>query len=265
MWKVETITDTTDYTIRDSIYELSDNSLAAIRIPGIYTNNEIDVILDNIEDEGVAWYENFELKQGRIGICATEFASRESGKDAYFSAEAEWSQKRDRIFPGALAPVQRMMDIFSPEFSTAIAREPSQNDAKYFTGLIRAMKQESTTHFDYAPHQLPGWQVAQAAAQFAVVTYLQTPENGGGLTVYNRQWQLDDDKFNKDMLHKGPEGFEQRFLKNEDSATIKPEAGEMIIFNSRNFHKVEKVASSLTRYSINSFMSLSGDKLEFWN
>lgn len=265
MWPVETLPNDDTLEIRDSIHKLSTNEIGVIRIPGIYTDKEVSTIVENIDQQGVSWYPNFEQKQGRIGICATEYVSKDSGKEAYFALEAKASEVRDRIFPGQLDPVKKMMSVFSHGFDISLAKEPSLDNARYFTGLIRAMAQKSTTHFDFAPRQLPGWQVAEAEAQFAVITYLQMPETGGGLTVYNRQWVQADDEFDKDTAEKGPKGFENDFLDDDDSITVSPSTGEMVVINSRNFHRVEAIVSKLARYSINSFMSLSEDKLVLWN
>ena len=265
MWSAETISGEDSDEIRNGIYELSDNTMAAMRIPNIYTAEEVDTIVDGIDHQGVLWYPNFEFKQGRIGICATEYVSKINGKEAYFLLEAESSKTRSEIFPTDLDPVRKMIDTFSPGFDTSVAEEASLGHAKYFTGLVRAMGQESTTHFDFAPHQLPGWQVAEAEAQFAVVTYLQVPGSGGELTIFNRTWEQDDEEFNQDVEEKGPKGFEKQFLDDAESVVLAPNPGEMIVFNSRNFHKVEDMVSQVARFSINSFMSLSNDKLYLWN
>ncbi len=265
MWQIETASEVDNHEIIGSLDRLSDNSVAALRIPHVYTTEEVDSIVANVDLQGVLWYPGFEHKQGRIGISATEYVSKEDGKNAYFALEAEASVVRDRIFPGELDPVKKMIDIFSQGLDTSIAEEPSLDNAKYFTGLIRAMVQESSTHFDFAPQQLPGWQVARSQAQFAVITYLQMPEVGGGLTVYKRPWEPSDEEFNMDTAEKGPNGFDKEFLNDDESITIVPNAGEMIVINSRNFHKVEGIISLVARYSINSFMSLIDNKLYLWN
>jgi hypothetical protein len=91
------------------------------------------------------------------------------------------------------------------------------------------------------------------------------PDEGGGLTVYNHPWAQEDESFNKDVKEKGPRGFEKEFLDSVESVTIMPNMGEMVVFNSRNFHRVERIVSQVARYSINSFMSLSDDTLRLWN
>lgn len=264
-WEVVTITDRSTFDVNRVVRMLADGDIAAVRIPGVYASEEIDVVVSNIQKQGVHWYPNFEFKQGRIGICATEYTSKINGKEAYFILEPESSRIRDAMFPGDLSPVKRMVDVLSQNMEVGLATEPSMNGAQYFTGLVRAMLYKSTTHFDYAPKQLPGWWVAGAEAQFAVVTYLQLPGAGGELTVYNRQWQEEDESYNHDVKEKGPRGFDSDFLNGVESVTIAPNPGEMIIFNSRNFHEVAGIESEKTRFSINSFMVLKDGGLHLWN
>jgi hypothetical protein len=264
-WEVNDVHSSNSVRLRKSIELVAANKIAGIRISNVYEKEEIQIIVQNISKQGVVWYPNFEFKQGRIGICATEYHSKIHGKEAYFILEAENSKVRNHIFPGNLDPVERMINIFSLAYETHLATEPQMNDSKYFTGLIRAMRHESTTHFDYAPHQLDGWWVSGTEVQFAVVTYLQTSEEGGELTIYEHQWEENDDVYNKDINEKGAQGFDDKFLKNSTAIKISPKEGDMIIFNSRNFHKVERVNSERIRLSINSFMSLKDEKMYFWN
>ncbi|MDP3982980.1 MAG: 2OG-Fe(II) oxygenase [bacterium] len=264
-WKVIDVDGVTSFDAGKIIPLLASNKLAAVRIANFYSKNELDSIVQNIKKQGILWYPNFEFKQGRIGICATEYHSKINGKLAYFTLEPENSKIRNEIFTGILEPVNRMINIFSNSYKTSVAKEPNIENAQYFTGLIRAMQHESTTHFDYAPHQLPGWWIAGSETQFAVVVYLQLPESGGGLTIYERQWKAGDDIYNKDAHEKGPKGFEDTFLKDLNLVKIYPKEGDMIIFNSRHFHKVEGIDSERIRLSINSFMSLRDGELYFWN
>lgn len=265
MWTAEKVDRANQTEISLSLERLANGTQAAMRIPGTYTPEEVDVLVGNICAEGVSWYPHCEFEQGRIGICATEYASKINGKEAYFLLQKEATKLKDRMFPGALDPVKKIIDIFSPAFDISVAQEESLDGAQYFTGLVRAMKRESTTHFDFAPNQLPGWQVSDAKTQFAVVTYLQLPGTGGQLEVFNRLWQPTDEVFNNDKLEKGPYGFSEKFLGGVASVEITPEPGETIIFNSRNFHKVKAMLGDAARLSINSFMTLSEDKLRIWN
>ena len=265
MWSVETISSEDGDRIKDAVHELAGNNLAAVRIPGVFTGEEIDTVVSNINQQGVTWYPNFEFKQGRIGIGATEYASKINGREAYFLLEAESSRTRDKVFPGELDPVGRWTDIFSQGLETSVAVEPALGNARYFTGLVRAMMLESTTHFDHAPKQLPGWWVSQAPTQLSAVTYLQMPGSGGELTVYDRLWKEEDEQYNRDVREKGPNGFDGSFLADADSVTVEPNAGEMIVFNPKNYHRVQGITSEVARLSVNTFISVSDDTLHLWN
>jgi 2OG-Fe(II) oxygenase superfamily len=264
-WEVAEVFDMSIFDVKALLKMIAVDELAAIKIPNIYSILEIKTIISNIDKQGVMWYPNFEFKQGRIGICATEYDSKINGKEAYFTLEAESSKVRNNIFPNNLDPIKKMTDIFSSGYEISVATEPNMDNAKYFAGLVRAMQYESTIHFDYAPHQLQKWWVAESEVQFAVVIYLQMPGTGGELTIYEHQWKESDDKYNKDIDEKGPKGFDETVLKNSNSVEIHPQEGDMIIFNSKHFHKVKKIDSDRTRLSINSFMSLKNEKLYLWN
>jgi hypothetical protein len=264
-WESIELDTVSSFNARELLPRLASNEIAAVKISNIFTIDEVQEMAGNIKKQGVHWYPNFEFKQGRIGICATEYHSKVNGKLAYFALQPEQSKIRNNMFPGTLDPVARMFDVFSDAYAVSVATEPNLENANYFTGLVRAMQHESTIHFDYAPHQLPGWWVSETEAQFAIVIYLQMPGSGGGLTVYNHPWEIADDKYNKDIHEKGPRGFEETVLGGINSTTINPSEGDMVIFNSRNFHKVEALDSDRARFSVNTFMSLKDDKLYFWN
>lgn len=264
-WRIVNITDLTLFDVKKSINLLAEGKIAAIKISNVYSPGEVKRIVKNIQSQGIKWYPNFEFKQGRIGISATEYCSKPNGKKLYLSLEEENSIIRNTIFNNSFDPIQKMTSLFSSGFETSIARESSLGNAKYFTGLIRAMGSESTTHFDYAPHQLPKWWVSTTQVQFAVVIYLQMPGSGGDLKIYKRKWEDSDEKYNRDIVEKGPHGFEENFLEKTPSIKIHPREGEMVIFNSRHFHKVEANNSRKIRFSINSFMSLKDGKLYLWN
>ncbi len=264
-WKVKKIESKNDFDPGILLPQLANNDIPAIQIANFYSPDVLDTIVKNIFSQGILWYQNFEYKQGRIGVCATEYYSKLNGKAAYFALEPEHSRIRENIFSTTLDPVNKLIELFSISYKTNIAREPTMGNLKYFSGIIRAMQQKSTAHFDYATHQLPGWWVSNMEAQFGIVIYLQMPELGGELTIYNRPWIPEDDKYNQDVEEKGPKGFDEGLLKNVPSTTITPHVGDVIIFSTRNFHQVDGINSDTIRLTCNSFVSLKDNKLYLWS
>ncbi len=264
-WEIKTTAYGENFEPRKMLPLLSSNQIAAVKVTNFYHPVELAVIDKNIDRQSIAWYVNSENKQGRIGISATEYHSKENGKALYFSRVAEATATLEKIFHGVPDPIQKIIGTFSADYKITIAQEPSMNQAQYFTGLIRAMGAKSTLHFDYAPVQLPGWKVAESEEQFGLVLYLQMPNAGGELNIYNHPWVSEDEVYNKDILEKGPNGFDPTFLENEKPTRVFPASGDLIIFRTRNFHQIDSIRSSQIRLTFNSFMTLKDDTLSLWS
>ncbi len=264
-WGVRTLTSDIESEIGSLLPLLARNSIAAIRLPGFLTQEELDGCVKNIGQKNIAWYANKEYQQGRIGISTTEYHHKQNGKSLYFELAPQASAVRDEIFHGMTNPIEKIIKLLSTSYKTSIATESSMDDAPYFAGLIRAMGAKSTLHFDYAPNQLPGWDVSKSEEQFGLVLYLQMPAEGGELMIYNRPWSPADDLHNKDVGQKGTYGFDPVFLRDEIPVKVSPVAGDLIIFRTRNFHQVEKIDSDKPRLTLVSFITLQGGSLSLWS
>jgi hypothetical protein len=247
--------------------ELSNNEIAAIKIGQFLGKEELDVIKTNMQDKTIAWYANKTNEQGRIGINATGFSHQPEGKKKYFDATPAAEQDRDEIFEGTRSPINKILEFFSSGFDAKIATEPELAEARYFSGLIRAMGAKSTLHFDYAPKQLPGWSVADADEQFGLVLYLQMPAAGGELNIYDHPWSPEDEQHNNDHAEKGTFGFNEGFLGDTPYASVLPSEGDLVVFKTRNFHQVDEIKSDKPRLGLTTFMSLSqkAGALSLWS
>lgn len=245
--------------------ELARNEIAAIKIGHFLCERELAIIKTNMEDKTIAWYANKTNQQGRIGINATGFSHEPDGKEKYFDATPAAEEDRDKIFEGTLSPVNKILEFFGCGFDTKTATEPELAEARYFAGLIRAMGAKSTLHFDYAPKQLPGWNVANADEQFGLVLYLQMPEAGGELNIYDHPWTPEDENHNHDHVEKGTFGFTEGFLGDTPYASVLPSEGDLVVFKTRNFHQVDEIKSDKPRLGLTTFMSQQGGTLSLWS
>lgn len=245
--------------------ELARNEIAAIKIGHFLVEQELAVIQTNMQDRTISWYANKTNQQGRIGINATGFSHLPDGKKKYFDATPAAEEDRDAIFEGTHSPINKIVEFFSHGFDTKIATEPELAQARYFTGLIRAMGAKSTLHFDYAPKQLPGWSVANADEQFGLVLYLQMPAKGGELNIYDHPWTPEDECHNNDHVEKGTFGFDEDFLGDTQYASVLPSEGDLVVFKTRNFHQVDEIRSDKPRLGLTTFMSRQADALALWS
>jgi hypothetical protein len=265
VWRVEKLELAESALICSFLLSLASNEIAAIQIPQFLSEEELALVVENMRKQTVAWYANKENKQGRIGISATEYHYKEDGKRTYFDLAPQAAANRDQIFEGIPNPIGRIIKLFSEQYGVSIATEPSMQDAEYFAGIVRAMGAKSTLHFDYAQNQLPGWSVSDTEEQFGLVLHLQAATEGGELSVYNRPWEPEDESNNKDIGQKGTYGFTEGFLGDTPHATVKPSAGDLIVFRSRNFHQVEDIKSDNPRLTLTVFMSLKDGALYLWS
>lgn len=245
--------------------ELTRNEIAAIKIGSFLCEEELAVIGTNMQEKTITWYENKANRQGRIGINATGFSHLPDGRKKYFDATPAAEEDRDEIFEGTRSPIDKILGFFGNGFDAKIATEPELAQARYFAGLIRAMGAKSTLHFDYAPQQLPGWNVANADAQFGLVLYLQMPKVGGELNIYDHPWTLEDERYNNDHVEKGTFGFDEDFLGDTPYASVLPKEGDLVVFKTRNFHQVDEIKSNKPRLGLTTFMSQQAGTLALWS
>lgn len=264
-WGVERLTSENSAEACELLPALAANEIGAIQIGQFLGRQELDVIIGNMSNQSIAWYENKQNQQGRIGINATGFGNEMDGKKKYFDLTPQAEVARDEIFAGTQSPIDKIITFFSNEHTVSIATEPEMQNARYFAGLIRAMGAKSTLHFDYAPNQLPGWSVSDAEEQFGLVLYLQMPTEGGELTVYNRPWQPEDEEHNNDIGQKGTYGFTEDFLGDTPHTSIRPLEGDLVVFKARNFHQVGEIKSDKPRLGLTTFMSLKDGSLSLWS
>lgn len=102
--------------------------------------------------------------------------------------------------------------------------------------IARELNHSVLIHADFANFISPTWAISKIIAQYAWNIYLTDPGEGGETTVYNRPREKEDDKH----ILKNTYGYDPELVKNVELVKFKPQVGTLMLFNSRNFHAVEK-------------------------
>lgn len=189
---------------------------------------------------------------------------KEQGIDSmrsYYALVEESKSLTRQVFSPYVSPLdkfRRELDKRWPPGSSSL----NLGVGEMFSGLLRILTGEVLAHEDklerdhgVLPEQL-GY-----IAQFAINTYIKTPESGGDLRLWDRS--LDDEQY--DAMRGATYGIAHDELGPPD-ACIVPQAGDLIIFNSRKLHGVGN-SEGRKRISMSSFMSYCGmDKpFYFWS
>jgi hypothetical protein len=193
----------------------------------------------------------------RLGISQYQQGLR-SSKEEYFRLAKDVSKNFDAIFAQSFSALQRLIErLNGAGFDAAIMHEPGFGD--YFAGSGKLRNGFSPIHVDYAPQDSQDWAVGASIAQLAWNFYLQVPDAGGELLLWDKTWQPADDAHQvKDNYF-----YSEEVVKTLPVLKIKVVPGEVVIVNSRCFHAV---AESENRLAYGSFISVFPDHtLRLWS
>ena len=245
-----------------SLEELFKNQLPAIRVRNFLSASQCERLVSAAEKLGFDYYENVTPPIGRIGI--TQFESSQKEPETYFSKVKEACAKRDKVYSTAgtdvLKSVVKVVRSVS-SLHAGVAHDSSRGE--YFAGLIRQINQ-AHLHFDFAKFDAPGWYISGIGQQLSWNIYVSVPQRGGELVVHELPWK--QEIYEKFLMpgHSGSYGFEEELVSNVRRVDIAPAIGDLVIFNTRNFHQVK--AGEGKRISISSFFGKhSNGKIVFWS
>jgi hypothetical protein len=236
----------------DTLEQLIHNEIPAIRVQHFATREECHSLANSTETVGFDMYENVEPPIGRIGI--TQF---EHGFDRrrYFGSVPGAYSKQHAAFSTTFNPIQRMHSLLKPLLPGPIhvAFEPTLN-SQYFAGLLRQIN-TALLHVDWAPLDAPGWAIGGVVAQLAWNLYVRAPEVGGQCVVHNRLWTPEC------QLEKLPNsyGYSANLVAPVPNIHLAPTVGDVVIFNSQNFHEVLPGGEPGERLTVSSFIGFMRD------
>ena len=200
---------------------------------------------------------------------------------------AEPLQQLDRYYTQAVPAIQAIRSCFAPHVNPIDALR-LQLDEQWPTGahverldgergammvgLVRVIPPHKTVlahqdHLDWDMHGSPLFAQSSVlqqplAAQLTANVYLQMPAEGGELCL----WSSTCSRAEYDDLSDGDYGVRDAEAKlGPPDVVLRPEVGELILFNSNRFHSIRK--GSEERVSISSFIGYRGTQqpLTMWS
>jgi hypothetical protein len=162
-----------------------------------------------------------------------------------------------RIFESSFDPFQRFAAALQANSPSPVRLAWEDTTGEYFLGVFRNMQGGAPPHIDYAPWEARGWAIAAVAAQLTWNLYLTIPNGGGGTRIYDRAWQPEDERYKLP----GSYAYASDVVDCAPACDLQPRLGEVIVFNTRNYHEV--FASTSTRMTFGSFFVPATDG-ELW-
>lgn len=221
-----------DVLTPETLQQLMDNHVPYIRVAGFASTSACSALVDCVIHEGFGDYRDVEPRIERMGCTVFEYDA--VGKEDYFSASAVAAEVRDRLFRASFDPLDRMVRLLSRDTGRRASIATSRAGESYYAGLFRRIVKGTKLHVDYAPSEQKGWEICAVEHQLTWNLYLQIDAGSQGhTTVYRRQWRPQDDRFKE-----GSYGFNREVVAGSEQATFQPGVGEVVLFNTRNYHEV---------------------------
>lgn len=139
--------------------------------------------------------------------------------------------------------------------------EPARSNGRpLFAGMVRETAIGLKMHFDDIEHELPDALELRPVSQLALNWYISMPDGGGDTVVYRRRWTPSDE------AHRDGYGWDESVVDGIPSASARPEVGDVIIFDPRNYHLVRPNVGDGRRVSFSFFLGVTGrGELIYWS
>jgi hypothetical protein len=224
---------------RESLDALFDNEIPCVRIKAFATPDECRAFVAAMDAVGLN--KEYQVASPSVRsqpkyIGVPQFEYRKKTKAAYFAEVEPAYADQVKVFAHCgFDPIARLIErvrAVVPERAIGIAQEPEYG--RYYAGIIRETTGGTNLHMDFARFSAPGYAVGANSAQIATNFYASGTALGGETTVYNHHFEPPV-----------PAGtyyeiapLDPARVAASENYTFSPVAGDLVMFNSRNPHRV---------------------------
>jgi hypothetical protein len=246
-----------------TLIALFEDRIPCISLPGAVSPRDCDRLARACENAGFDYYDDIVPPVGRIGV--TQYEYRHRPRSEYFAAAREAEEKHLAIARFAeIDPVAAFAaELGALKLSAGLATErgPFEN---YGSRLVRQIPM-AKLHVDVAALCAQGWRIGEVQQQITWNLYLQEPPGGGECLVYNKQWVPADDLDLEEAQPLSSYGYPASTVAGATHHTIRPKQGDVVLFNTRNFHEVKPSVGGV-RLSLTTFFGrLKSGDIVYWS
>lgn len=243
--------------VQKAIICLLNEKVPAIIIEDFFDEKDCANIVTKAWQHDFYWFKKPSL--GRIGATLAQFHSEENGEEIYFGVSEQINKVRDWLLAESGDPLKVLSQLLFPYWETSIAFDEKIGKS-YTAGMIQAQLNQGNVHTDKVSYETAHWSIGQIVEkQFSSVLYLQTPEIGGELELYNRQWREKDISLAFSSDPKIRLGVNESLVNGVEKIVYEPKVGDMLLLNTSFYHRVMLSEGEKHRIGAMSFLGVTKD------
>lgn len=252
----------TDALSSTNLLDIFENRAIALVIKKYYSSEICSELTKKCIGDNIEHYENAP-SIGRYGMAYYETEGVPERLNKYYTKSITTIKDIRKLFSPYISPMDKLRLDLEEEWQYG-ANIQNIDNKKMFVGLLRLLE----PNVDFLPHQdifhldaISNDKARELKAQIAANIYIKTPNNGGELNLWS--YGFHDYEYNE-KLDTNSYGISRNKLP-EHSISIKPESGDLILFNSRVLHAIKPGNS--TRISLSCFIGFKDitSPLVYWS
>ncbi len=249
-----------DFSAND-LLRLLKGEVYAIRIRDVLSGDTLAGLRDRLLDRDDHGPLGTDPQFRRIGHAFSETASGDDQEEYFRSAAEHLAYIREVCAPHPYPAdtLRLLLDEVWPAGATVLTWE----SRKFLPGVVRYQQPgvDLEPHTDNVARNLPADQTLGIARQLSVNVYLDLPDRGGELEL----WEAYPDESDYQQLSGDRTWGIDRHLVGEPALTLSPETGEAIVIDPRRVHAVRPSADR-PRVTVGLFIGVrTNEPLAVWS
>lgn len=247
---------TTQLICAEDIISLAEGPLLALRLPHFFPIKLCDEFTPGIISHPETEYYAVAPDIKKIGKAIFDAASDPLALDNYYENAPRALQQIRQFFHPYLSPMDKLRLILQEAWLPGAIIE-NLHGKPMFCGLVRAFHggAEARPHQDMTHWDVPESAAAQTlATQIACNVYLETAIRGGELELWD--YGITDPTEYSATQTEDDYGLNRQKIASS-SVRVSPAKGELILFNARRIHAVNRIDEGV-RVAVSSFIGYRG-------
>ncbi|WP_125778217.1 2OG-Fe(II) oxygenase family protein [Antribacter gilvus] len=251
----------TDSLTREHIVSLAAGTTAAVQVKNFFDVGFCTEIMDALETCELGAYDEQVVvpRIAKLGPAAYDAYFDGQLADSYWEHADQATTTRRSLVSGR-DPLWTAFDRLESAWGTSRIDCATVGGRQLFAGMIREINKGARMHFDEVVREFPGVFDEMPLVQLAFNCHLAMPETGGEATVFRRRWHPQDEN------HRDGYGYSAELVEGQPNVSLRTEVGDAMLFDPRNYHRVEPATGAGRRVTLSFFIGITADgRLIAWS